>query len=110
MKNFLQRRIINRPVELDASMNDKFYQVNGALMQEHTVPLKIARYYTDVNGTIVDKALVPNALKVRYPITLFGQFDRNGGWKKSLQAVPVTPGTYFLMTFTAGINQPFLAF
>jgi len=110
MKNFLQRKIQNTPVSIDASMNDDFYKRNGVLMTEHTIPLKISRYYTDVNGTIVDKALVPVNLQVRYPITLFGQFDRNGGWKKSLQAVPVTPGTYFLMTFTSGINQPFLAF
>lgn len=110
MRNFTHRKIENPPVSLDKSMNDKFYKINGALMQEHTIPMAVTRYFTDVNGTIVDKATVPNKLKVSYPVMFFGQFDRNGGWKKSLQRVPTMPGTFFLMTYTAGINQPFLSF
>lgn len=109
-RNFLQRKIVNRGVNMDDSMNDKFYKINGALQTTHTIPVNIARYYTDVNGTIIDKALVPASLKVSYPVMLFGNFDRNGGWKKSFQRVPTVPGTFFLMTFTSGINQPFLAF
>lgn len=104
------RRIKNPPVLIGESFNDKFYKQNNIVSNEHTIPIVIKRYYTDVNGTIVNKALVPAALQVKYPIYLFSQFDRNGGYKKSQQVVPPANGTYFLMTFVQGINSPFLAF
>lgn len=101
---------MNPPLEIGKSFNDKFYQNNNVVSNEHTIPLVINRYYTDVNGAIVDKNLVPANLKVNFPVYLFAQFDRNGGYRKSQQITPPIPGTYFLMTYTQGINSPFLAF
>jgi hypothetical protein len=105
-----KRRIINPPLEIGKSFDDKFYRNNTVVSNEHTIPLEVNRYFTDVNGTIVDKALVPAKLKVNYPVYLFAQFDRNGGYRKSQQITVPVNGTYFLMTFTQGVNSPFLAF
>lgn len=107
----MKKIIINKgKAEITRSFNDQFYKQNGALMEEHTVPVTINRYYTDVNGTIIDKALVPGSLQVNYPVYLFGQFDRNGGFKRCLQTVSPIPGTFFYMTFVQGISSPFLSF
>jgi hypothetical protein len=97
-------------MNINKNFNDKFYRQNPAMVLEHSIPLKITRYYTDVNGTIVDKALVPAALQIKYPVFLLGQFDRNGGYKKSLSAQPTLPGAFYYMTFVQGINAPFLSF
>lgn len=79
-------------------------------MLEHSVPLKISRYYTNVDGVVLDKNTVPAALQTKYPVLLLGQFDRQGGYKKSLNSVPTMEGTFFYMTFVQGINSPFLSF
>jgi hypothetical protein len=97
-------------ININKTFNDKFYKQNPALMLEHSIPVKITRYFTDVNGTIVDKTLVPASLQVKYPIYLLGQFDRNGGYKKSITATPPMPGTFYYMSFTQGVNSPFLSF
>lgn len=106
------RRIRNNPLDFNKDFQDKFYTHNPALMHEHTIPIAINRYFTTVDGTIIDKndVSIPASLKVRYPIFLLSQFDRNGGYKKSLQVTPPVIGTNYLMTFTQGINSPFLAF
>lgn len=93
------------------SFNDQFYNgSNPVLQQVHTIPVQVRRFYTDVDGAIVDKVTVPAALQTKYPIFLFAQFDRNGGYKRSLQVAPPMPGTHYLMTYTQGITSPFLSF
>lgn len=106
------RKIINTPLKIDNSFNDKFYAQNAVLQERHTIPVVVNRYYTDVNGTILDKndASIPDALKTKFPVYLFSQFDRNGGFKKSLNILPPVPGTYYLQTFIWGVNTPFLSF
>ncbi len=108
----MKRRIINRSLNIDNSLQDKFYNENAVLQERHTIPLVIDRYYTDVNGLLLDKndVTIPDALKTKFPIYLLSQFDRSGGFKKSLQIVPPIPGTYFLQTFIWGVNTPFLSF
>lgn len=100
------------PLRMDRNFNDRFYKQNPALVLEHSIPLRITRYFTDVNGTIVDKndVGIPDTLKTKYPVLMLGQFDRLGGYKKSLSAVPPLPGTFYYMSYTQGINSPFLSF
>ncbi len=108
----MMRKIIKTPLKIDTSFNDKFYNQNSVVQQRHTIPLVIDRYYTDVNGTILDKndASIPASLKVKFPIYLLSQFDRAGGFKKSLQIVPPLQNTFYLQTFIWGVNTPFLSF
>ena len=100
------------PLKIDRNFNDRFYRQNPALVLNHSIPLRITRYFTDVDGLITDKnsVLIPDVLKTRYPVLLLGQFDRNGGYRKSLAAVPPMPGTFYFMSFTYGVNSPFLSF
>lgn len=97
-------------VNMTKNFEDKFYKVNPALMPFHTLPVRINRYFTDVNGTLVNKMLVPASLQTEYPVYMFGEFDRQGGYKQSHTAIPPRNEIKFVGTFTYGIGMPFLAF
>ena len=87
-----------------------------ALHKLMSVPLKrnmglmihIHRYFTDVNGILLDKSTVPSSLQVDYPFWLFGEFDRAGGYRIGNQINPPIVGTSYVCSFTQGINVPFL--
>jgi hypothetical protein len=69
---------------------------------EHSLNFNIRRYYTDINGTIVDKSLVSAGLQTRFPFFILGEFDRQGGYKQFLNALPPEAGTYYLTSFVNG--------
>lgn len=108
-----KRLIVHRGVaDMNKTFHDQFYKENSVLMELHSVPVIIKRFYTDVDGQILDKndLTIPDDLKVKLPVFLFGQFDRNGGYKRLQQAVPTVGGQNFFMTYTQGVNSPFLPF
>lgn len=70
----------------------------------NTIPIIIKRYFTDVNGTIVNKALVPPALQVEYPFAVFGDYDKQGGYSNSFKALQPIPGTEYLLSFVNGMG------
>jgi hypothetical protein len=70
----------------------------------HSINFTIKRYYTDVNGVIQTKASVPAVLQTKYPFFLFGEFDRQGGYKQGLSAVPPMAGTYYVCTGVNGMG------
>lgn len=82
------------------------------ILGENTVPVIVRRYYTTVDGTILDKndVSIPAGLKVAFPVYVFSQFDRNGGFKKSLQVRPPQGISKYYMSFVQGINSMFLSF
>lgn len=69
---------------------------------EHSLNFTIRRFYTDINGTIVDKSTVSAALQTRFPFFILGEFDRQSGYKQFLNAVPPQAGTFYLTSFVAG--------
>lgn len=75
------------------------------------LPVTVQRIYTDVNFTVVDKndPAIPDALKVSYPVYLFGEFDRQGAYELARKNNPPDPGTFFLFTGIWAINNPFFA-
>ncbi len=73
----------------------------------NTLPVNISRYYTDVDGAVIAKALAPAALQVNFPVMVLGAYDMDGGYKIGLQARPVAPGVYYLMTYIQGVSLPF---
>ena len=79
-----------------------------AQVKRHSIPVTVKRIFTDVNGTIVDKTTVPLSMQTKYPFYMFGDFDRQGAYRIGNQALPPMPGTFYLMSFTYGVNQPFL--
>lgn len=73
----------------------------------NTLPITISRYYTDVDGAVIAKALAPAALQVSFPAFVLGAYDMDGGFKIALQARPVAPGIYYLLSYVQGQALPF---
>lgn len=74
------------------------------LFTDHSIFMRVKRVYTDVLGNVVDKSLVPAALQVSYPVYLFGEFDRMGGYKQALSFVPPVAGTYYVTSGVIGVG------
>lgn len=72
-----------------------------------SLQISILRIYTDVNGTIVDKATVPAALQVDFPVYVFGEYDRQGAYNLGLKNTPPASTTFYLCSYVYGINNPF---
>lgn len=85
--------------------------MNAPLYRKDSLQIVVKRFYTDVNGTILDKndAAIPDALKVQMPVYLFGEFDRQGAYYLGLKNLPPQPGVNFLLSFVYGISNPFIA-
>jgi len=71
-------------------------------LMNHSIYLKINRYFTDVNGTVIAKNTVPASLQIKFPFFMFGSFDSLGGYTKSLQEMPVLEGSEYLTSFIQG--------
>lgn len=78
------------------------------MKQKSGLFIEISRYFTDVQGKIVNKSSVPLALQVEYPIWMFGQFDKMGGYHVGNKITPPVKGTSYLGTFVGGLDMPFL--
>lgn len=76
--------------------------INNPYTKNHSIPVTIRRHFTDVNGTVINKATVPAALQVEYPFYVFGEFDRQGGYNSGLQALAPVNGTHYLLSFIQG--------
>ena len=72
--------------------------------------VKITRFVTDVDGNIINKNLLPLAMQVRYAYMLFGEFDRQGGYRLAQQVVPVEGSSEYIGTFVFGKQEGFLQF
>ena len=72
--------------------------------------IKIQRIYTDMNGAIVDKTLVPAILQKKVPFYLFNLFDKNSGFLAAQTYKQVQPGMFFLYSYVKGNSYNFLDF
>ena len=57
--------------------------------------ITVSKFFTDVDGQIIDKNTVPIGLQTKYPVYLFNTFDHNGAYKISLTDTPVTGDAFF---------------
>lgn len=64
----------------------------------------IKRFYTNVDGVLLDKAVVPAKFKVAMPVFLLGEFDRQGGYRQGLQACPPNGGLVYMTSFVNGVG------
>lgn len=76
----------------------------NVLQPKHTIPLAVRRLFTDVNGTVIDKATVPLALQTRYPVFLLGEFDRQGGFAVGRKIIAPDEATPFYQAFVNGMG------
>lgn len=78
------------------------------LQKKTTLSLTVSKYYTDINGSVIAKndVRIPAALKTDFPIWLFGQFDRSGGYRIANQVAPSRANTFFVCQYVNGIDLP----
>lgn len=73
-----------------------------------SISIQVKRIFTDVNGTIINKAAAPVGLQTSYPVYLFGEFDRQGAYSMGGEIVPAVSNSYkFLHTGVWGVNFPY---
>lgn len=80
---------------------------NNVVVEKHTIPLKVTRFITDVNGqlmAITDPLIIAAGLNVKYPFFVFGAFDQNGGYSIA-QKICAPPAGRYLCTFVNGKEQ-----
>jgi hypothetical protein len=87
------------------------------LQRNAGLQIGINRFFTDINGTIISKtdpSVIAAGMDIEFPIWMFGQFDRDGGYRVGNQITPplkLSTGTglaQYLGTFIAGLDLPFL--
>lgn len=79
-------------------------QFNNVVVEKHTIPLKVQRYFTDVNGQILaitDPLIIAAGLNVKWPVYVFGAFDQLGGYSIAQKICTPIIGQY-LCTFVNG--------
>jgi hypothetical protein len=93
-------RNARRPMDF----NKEWTQVGpkSVLQPVQTIPLLVRKFYTDVNGTVIDKTTAPAALQIKMPVFFLGDFDRMGAYRTALQVVPPVAGCFFLQSFING--------
>lgn len=79
-------------------------QLASTRFLKHSIGVTVKRFYSDVDGAIIDKAsgLIPVNLKVKYPVFMLGAFDMDSGYRIGLQNLPPLGGAKYLMTFVNG--------
>lgn len=72
-----------------------------------SVPITVKRFFTDVDGVILAKndVLIPAAMKVRYPVLMFGTFDMNSGYRAGINVCAPGVGVNYLKSFVNGISS-----
>lgn len=85
--------------------------LNGSIQKERDFSILIKKFFTDTNGTVVDKSSVPSVLQTRYPFHIFGDFDKPSGYAVGNKVLPPINGTYFVGISIIGLGGPsFLQF
>lgn len=90
--------------------NDQFLleKFTEPVFKKHSIAVSVKRIFTDFSGTVVDKALVPASLQESYPVYLFGEYDRQGGYFVGNRSNPPVSENYkYLFTYVWGVGNPF---
>lgn len=76
------------------------------------IQVNVKRFFTDVDGTILDKnnVAIPSGMKVDYGFSLFGEFDRQGGYALMNKIIGVQGIAKWVGTYVYGKNDGFLQF
>lgn len=85
-------------------MNTKFNELLKTSKEDYNLQVNVKRYYTDVDGLIIDKSTVPANLQVSYPFYLFHKFDKNGGYRIGQETKPVQGASKFYYSFDVDLS------
>lgn len=97
---------------MNTKEKELFRDLNRPVLKHSTLPIEVKRFYTDVDGVIINKGAAPVSLQVDFPVYLFGEFDRLGSYYISQRIQPPNNATKFLMSFVwgQGANPFFFGF
>lgn len=91
---------LNKPSLLQVESKRKF-----------NLNVNVTRYTTDGNGTILDDAVIPASQKIPFPFHMFGEFDRNGGYRIADGMVNSVYRTILFAVYPSwGVNTPLFFF
>lgn len=84
-------------------------KLSAPLSDLRALSINVKALFTDVNGTIIDKNILPANLKVKLPLFLLSEFDRIGGYYAGLRIVPVAQNSWQLLSslIWGGDGMPF---
>jgi len=78
-------------------------------MKQTIFTQSIQKFFTDTNGTILDKNTIPVILRKDYPAVLFGGFDYDNAYAKSIDTTFLTNfSSPYIGSFVYGQFIPFL--
>lgn len=69
--------------------------------------IAVKRIVTDVNGVIVSKNTLPANMQSDYPVYLFNEFDRQGGYNLSQKNTPIQGAEKFFGSFVWGVGNSY---
>lgn len=96
-------------LDLHIKKQSVFDKINDDSIRE-PITINISRFYTDVDGTVIDKSTVPANLQVSYPFYLFGTFDKNGAYKIGNKIVPPLGAAKYMYSKVVRSQYDFLEF
>lgn len=111
----MARQLLNSKRTKDKNLFQLDYKVPRIFDQINEKPthdalnVTIRRFYTNDAGTIIDKTAVPAILQQKFPVYLFGAFDKNGGYRIANQIAPAQIGG-FLYARTINSQYDFTQF
>jgi hypothetical protein len=79
-------------------------------LKRMSITLNIRRYTTDANGTVLDDLMIPDSEKKPYPVHLFGEFDRQGGYAIADLEIGQRYNTLLFGVYVWGVGTPTLFF
>ena len=80
------------------------------IKNQDTFPVTIKKFYTDVDGVIIDKSTLPPNLQVELPFYLFGKMDKDGSYKIANESTPVKESTWEYFKFVIASTYDFQLF
>lgn len=86
-----------------------FNKIDNSVISE-TITINVNRYYTDVDGQIIDKSTAPAGLQVSYPFYLFNTFDSFGAFKICNKVVPPLGTAKYMYSHIVRSDYDFLEF
>jgi hypothetical protein len=77
---------------------------NKPSTKKTTFSILVKRYFTDIDGALIDKAAAPAVMQTDYPFFMLADFDRAGAYKQGIALLPPSNGVVYLCSFVYGVG------
>lgn len=79
-------------------------------MERKSLSISVQKFYTDVDGNILDKNTLPSDLKITLPVWLMGRFDYSGHYSLSRRLTPFLNDSWKFFNMYVSTSYDFLIF